>query len=310
MTVADQNETLMTDLVLTGCSGWPKWRMSIAALFVVMCSVALLGNGLIILVIISGTQLHNPMYFFLCNLSILDLAITTTVVPQSIAHCLAERPVVSHTLCYTQMITGLIFGTTECFLLMIMAYDRYVAISSPLHYVLIMNRTVCIVLVAFIWTTSLVIIAVPFAVISFKFCGKNIVDHFACEFKAVFKLLCANVSLYQRGTYGVALFVLVVPLCFICFSYGRIVASVLRMRSEGSRMKAFSTCGSHLMVVTMFFGTAIVSYILPQTKETHLSDKIFTGCYALLAPMLNPLIYTLRNKEILGALKRLFNQKK
>ncbi|XP_062992649.1 olfactory receptor 13H1-like [Elgaria multicarinata webbii] len=304
-----ENETEVTEFILIGWSGRPKARMSLMAIMIIAYSITVVGNGLIVIVIISDPRLHNPMYFFLCNLSILDLFFTSAGIPQSIANCMVDRPVVSLPLCFTQLYSGLFFGATECFLLAVMAYDRYVAISNPLRYTLIMNRTVCILLVSATWTIAFMLTVVPCLAKPARFCGNNEVDHISCEFKAVIKLICTDTSSSQISISLTSMFTLVLPLGFILFSYMRIIAAILRMHSEGSRLKAFSTCGSHLVVVTMFYGTAIFGYILPQNKNTRDVDKIIFVFYAVLTPMFNPLIYTLRNQEVLGALKRTMGKK-
>lgn len=270
MLVPEGNMTV-TEFIIIGCSDWSKWRMPIVALLVINFSMALVGNGLIVTVVVSDARLHSPTYFFLCNLSTIDLGIIISVVPQTIAHCLVDRPVISLPLCFILMFSCLILGTTECLLLTVMAYDRYVAISSPLHYMLIMNRTVCITLVTVVWISALIILIVPAIALPFKFCGNKVVDHFVCEFKAVFKLLCGDISLHQQIIYGASVSLLCFPLSFILFSYLRILMSILRMTSEGSRMKAFSTCGSHLAMVAMFFGSpcSVISF-LSQKKHTSL----------------------------------------
>ncbi|XP_062992650.1 olfactory receptor 13H1-like [Elgaria multicarinata webbii] len=304
-----ENETEVTEFILIGWSGRPKARMSLMAIMITAYSITVVGNGLIVIVIISDPRLHNPMYFFLCNLSILDLFFTSSAIPQSIANCMVDRPVVSLPLCYIQLYSSLFLGSTECFLLAVMAYDRYVAISNPLRYTLIMNRTVCILLVIATWTIAFMLTVVPCLAKPARFCGNNEVDHISCELKAVIKLICSDTSSSQISMFLTSTFTLVLPLGFILFSYMRILAAILRMHSEGSRLKAFSTCGSHLVVVTMFYGTAIFAYLLPQNKNTHDIDKIFSVFYGVVTPMFNPLIYTLRNQEVLGALKRMMGKK-
>ncbi|XP_060111110.1 olfactory receptor 13H1-like [Heteronotia binoei] len=252
---------------------------------IIAYAVSIAGNGLILLVVVFDSRLHNPMYYFLCNLSIIDLCIITTGVPQTIVNCLEDRPVMSLSLCYTQIYVGLCFGTTENFLLAVMAYDRYVAISNPLRYTLIMNMSVCIVLTTMTWITAFMLTVVPCLAKPARFCGNNEVDGLSCEFKSVFKLICTDTSLSQISMYFTSTVTLVFPLCFILFSYLRILVAILRMHSKGGRMKAFSTCGSHLTVVSMYFGTCIFSYLLPQTKSTSEIDKIISSFYGILTPM-------------------------
>ncbi|XP_033024546.1 olfactory receptor 13H1-like [Lacerta agilis] len=307
-----ENETEVTEFILVGWSNRPKARMGLMVLFIVSYAVILVGNGLIIVVVINDSRLHSPMYFFLCNLSIIDLCFSSTGIPQSIVNCLVDRPVMSLPLCYSQILLGLLFGTCECLLLAVMAYDRYVAISNPLRYTLIMNRNICITFAAMTWTTAFMVTIVPCLVKPARFCGKNEVDHLVCEFKAVFKLLCTDTSSDILGMFFTSTFTLVFPLIFIVFSYIRILVAIMRMHSdsEGGRMKAFSTCGSHLAVVVMYYGSCMASYLTPQSKETHLGDKIIFVFYAIATPMFNPLIYTLRNQEVMGSLKRLVSGKK
>ncbi|XP_066485764.1 olfactory receptor 13H1-like [Tiliqua scincoides] len=302
-----ENETEVTEFVLIGWSGRPKARMGIMAFLLFSYSIIVVGNGLIVLVVITDPRLHNPMYFFLCNLSILDLCLTSSGIPQSIGYCLVDRPVISLPLCYTQIYAGLYFGATECILLAVMAYDRYVAISNPLRYTLIMNNTVCIVLAAFTWIVPFMITVIPCVAKPARFCGNNEVNHLSCEFKAVFKLICTDTSMSQISISVTSTFTLVFPLGFILFSYIRILSAILRMHSGGGRMKAFSTCGSHLAVVSMFYGTCMFTYLLPESvrRINRDTDKIISSFYGVLTPMFNPLIYTLRNQEVLGALKRL-----
>lgn len=312
MQVAEENETLVTEFVLIGCSIWIKQRMVFVIFLAVVFSFAFIGNGIIITVIVCEPRLHNPMYFFLCNLSILDFCLVTTAIPRIIVNCLEDRPLVSLQSCYIQMLTFGIQGVTECLLLMFMAYDRYVAISNPLHYMLIMNKTVCIVLVSLAWGGSTSVALIAFFLMKVKFCGNNVVNHIVCEAKAIIKLVCLDVhvyNLYEVGFYIISLIVLFVPLSFILFSDLRILVAILRMHSEGSRRKVFSTCGSYLAVVAMYYGTGMVSYSLPKSKETTLSDLVTSLFYGAVTPVFNPLVYTLRNKEILGALKRLFCRK-
>nr|XP_056720476.1 olfactory receptor 13H1-like [Euleptes europaea]XP_056722740.1 olfactory receptor 13H1-like [Euleptes europaea] len=303
------NETEVTEFILIGWSGRPKQRMALMVFLIIAYAVTVVGNGLIVLVFVSDPRLHNPMYFFLCNLSILDLCLITNAVPQSIANCLVDRPIVSLPLCFTQLYVGLCFGSTECFLLAVMAYDRYVAISNPLRYTLIMNMRVCIILATVTWTTAFMLTVVPCLAKPARFCGNNEVDSISCEFKSVFKLICTDTSLSQVSIYFTSSFTLVFPLSFILFSYLRILVAIFRIHSEGGRMKAFSTCGSHLAVVSMFYGTCIFAYLLPQTKSTNDTEKIVSVFYGVVTPMMNPLIYTLRNQEVMGALKRLLNKK-
>nr|XP_034957559.1 olfactory receptor 13C9-like [Zootoca vivipara] len=302
----DENETAVTEFVLIGYSGRPKTRMGLITFLTAVYSVTIAGNVLIILATIADPRLHNPMYFFLGNLSLLDIGYSTSSIPQAIANLLVDRPTMSFAMCYLQMSSGFWLGTTECFLLAVMAYDRLIAISNPLHYMLIMNKRLSIQLAAGTWSSGLFyFMVIPIYALPARFCGRNVVNHFTCEYIAVMKLACSDTSKRQLLMFFIGSLSLLVPFAFILFSYLCIIVAVLRIHSSGGRLKAFSTCGSHLTVVTIFYGTAIFAYMRPQTKTTHELDKAISLFYGTVTPMLNPLIYTLRNQEVKGAFRRL-----
>ncbi|XP_063158287.1 olfactory receptor 13H1-like [Candoia aspera] len=305
-----ENETEVTEFILIGWSGRPKSKMVLIPLYIVSYFAAMAGNGLIVIVVIRDPRLHNPMYFFLCNLSFIDLGFTTSIIPQSIANCLVERPVLSLARCFTQMYAILLFGTTECFFLVVMAYDRLIAISRPLHYTFIMSRTICILLAAVSWLTAFMLTVLPCLAKPVRFCGNNEIDHIACEVKSIMKLICTDTTSRQITIYSSSTLALILPLGFILFSYMRILQAILRMPSEGGRMKAFSTCGSHLSVVTIYYGIAIFTYLLPPNKKMHEIEKIISLFNTVLTPVFNPLVYTLRNQEVLGALGRILVKNK
>ncbi|XP_039177292.1 olfactory receptor 13H1-like [Crotalus tigris] len=305
-----ENDTAVTEFILIGWSGRPRSRMILIPVYIVSYFLAIAGNGLIVLVVICDSQLHNPMYFFLCNLSFIDLGFTTSTIPQSIANCLVERPVMSSARCFIQMYAILLFGTTECFFLAVMAYDRLIAISRPLHYTFIMSRTVCIFLAAVSWFIAFTLTVVPCLAKPARFCGNNEIDHIGCEFKSMFNLICTDTSLSQISIYFSSILALLLPLGFILFSYMCILQAILRMSSEGGRIKAFSTCGSHLSVVTMYYGVSIFIYILPPNKKMHEIEKTLSVFNSVLTPVFNPLVYTLRNQEVLGALGRIIVKNK
>ncbi|XP_066485737.1 olfactory receptor 13H1-like [Tiliqua scincoides] len=305
----EMNETEITEFVLIGFSDRPKMKMGLAAFMAVVYLVTIVGNGLIVLVVIAEPRLHNPMYFFLCNLSIVDLSLSTIGAPQGIANCLVDRPVMSFAMCFTQIYTGLYVGSTECFLLAVMAYDRYVAVSDPLHYTIVMNWRVCILLAVASWTVAFLLSIVPCLANPIHFCGYNEINHIFCELPALMKLICSDMAVGQLTMYFTSTLTVLFPFCFILFSYLRILVAILRIHSAGGRWKAFSTCGSHLVVVSVLYGNCIVGYIKPQSKETQDSDIVITLVNAAVIPMLNPLIYTLRNQEVKSALKRLTGKK-
>ncbi|XP_012620258.1 olfactory receptor 13H1-like [Microcebus murinus] len=263
------------------------------------------GNSLIVVVVRWDSRLHTPMYFFLSNLSFLDICYSTSWEPYVLAQCFKDFPTISYTSCYAQMTTSLFLGMTECLLLAVMAYDRFVAISNPLRYTIIMNNQVCIQLALGTWASAFLVAVTPVIAIPAHYCGHNVINHFTCEIQALLKLVCSDTPITLILGLVISVFTLPLPFTFILISYFRIVAAVLRIRSVEARLKAFSTCGSHLTVVTIFYGTAIYMYLKPQSKESQEEDKVISIFYGAVTPMLNPLIYTLRNKDVKGALRKL-----
>ncbi|XP_066485755.1 olfactory receptor 13H1-like [Tiliqua scincoides] len=309
MELGELNDTVITEFVLIGFAGKPKTRMGLMSFLIFAYLVTMIGNGIILFVVIAEPRLHNPMYFFLCNLSIVDICYTTASVPQAIANCLVDRPVMSFNMCYTQMYVGIYIGSTECFLLAVMAYDRYVAISNPLRYMIIMNWKICVMLSAVSWVGAFFLSVVPIVAQPSQFCGHNKVDNIVCELTALMKLICSDNAVGQVVMFFTSSFTLLVPFAFILFSYLRIIVAIIRLHSSGGRWKAFSTCGSHLAVVGFYYGTCIFTYVKPQSKVSQERDKIIPTIYGTVIPLLNPLIYTLRNQEVKGALKRLTEKK-
>uniref|UniRef100_F6ZMS3 Olfactory receptor n=1 Tax=Monodelphis domestica TaxID=13616 RepID=F6ZMS3_MONDO len=305
-----ENYTKITKFILVGVSEQPMLQIILFMLGLTMYLITIIGNSLIIVVIILDARLHTPMYFFLSNLSLLDICGSTTTAPQSLINCLQDYPSISYNACYAEMGISLCFAVTECFLLAIMAYDRFIAISNPLRYMVIMNKAVCIGLTMTSWLISFLVSVIPLLVTPVSFCGQNVVNHFACEMQAVMKLVCSDTSTSLVLIFIGSIFTLIFPFGLIIISYLRIIVAVLRIRSAEGRRKAFSTCGSHLMVVTIYYGTLIYMYVKPQSKESEDKDKIISIFYGAVTPMLNPLIYTLRNKDVKGALKKITGQAK
>ncbi|XP_006261307.2 olfactory receptor 13H1 [Alligator mississippiensis] len=304
-----ENQTLVAEFIFTGYPVLPVTRMSLLSFFLMVYLITLIGNGLIILITTCDPHLHTPMYFFLGNLSFLDICYTSSTIPQVLINFLVKRPTISLVRCFCQMLSTLFLGSTECLLLAVMAYDRFVAISNPLHYALIMSKSRCIHLALMSWTVAFLLTVLPFFFMPSRFCGQNEIDHFTCEVLAVMKLVCSDTSKNQVFMFASASFTLLAPFFFIVFSYMRIIITILQIRSVDGRSKAFSTCGSHLTVVTLFYGTAIFMYLRPQSKSSQVQDKFISVFYGVLTPMLNPLIYTLRNQEVKGALRRMAEKK-
>ncbi|XP_014440711.1 olfactory receptor 13H1-like [Tupaia chinensis] len=298
------NHTKVTEFILVGLSEHPTSQSVLFWTLMFLYIVTLAGNSMIIFLVGVSSQLHTPMYFFLGNLSLLDLLFSTSAVPLIMVNSLQNFPTISYTSCFVQLAIRAFLALAECFLLAIMAYDRFIAISDPLRYRLIMSVRVCILMALIAWVTGLLLTIMPILLFPISFCGHNAVNHFSCEVQAIFKLLCSDTFSLEVMMMVCAVISMPVPLLFILISYLCILRAVLRINPTEARLKAFSTCGSHLVVVTIYFGTLICIYVRPQTKEPQDGDKIVSIFYAAVTPMLNPLIYTLRNKEVKAALRK------
>uniref|UniRef100_A0A8D0DJ59 G-protein coupled receptors family 1 profile domain-containing protein n=1 Tax=Salvator merianae TaxID=96440 RepID=A0A8D0DJ59_SALMN len=302
------NETKMTEFILLGISDYPKAQKVMFALFFVSYLISLLGNSFMVGLIITSPVLHTPMYFFLSNLSFLDIFYTTSSVPQLLVNCFFLRPTISYIRCVIQMSIRLFLGIAECFLLAVMAYDCFAAVCNPLHYTLIMSRKFCIHLAVAFWTGAFVMSLIPLLIQPTQFCN-YVINHFACELQALLKLSCSDIFLKEILLMVNSFVVLIAPFLFILLTYGRIAMSVLRIRSITGRRKAFSTCGSHLITVSIFYGSAISTYVLPKGKSSSNHDKFVSLFYGAVIPMFNPLIYSFRNKDVKGAFLRLLGKK-
>nr|ACE79070.1 olfactory receptor Olfr1325 (predicted) [Sorex araneus] len=304
------NHSKVTEFILVGLSKHPTSQSILFWALMLLYIVTVAGNSMIIVLVGISPQLHTPMYFFLSNLSLLDLLFSTSGVPFIMANSLQNFPTISYSSCFAQLAIRAFLALAECFLLAIMAYDRFVAISDPLRYNLVMSSGVCIVTASLAWLMAFLLTVIPILLFPISFCGHNAVNHFSCEAEAIFKLLCSNTIFLEVMMMACAVISMPVPLMFILISYLCILRAVLRIRQHEARLKAFSTCGSHLLVVTIYFGTLIDIYVRPQTKQSQDGDKIVSIFYAAVTPMLNPLIYTLRNKDVKAALKRLTGRAK
>ncbi|XP_032998512.1 olfactory receptor 13H1-like [Lacerta agilis] len=303
------NTTAVTEFVLIGLSRNPKVRAGLFILFLLMYLVAIAGNGLIVVLIVMDSHLHTPMYFFLSNLSLIDVCYVSTSVPQMLAHCFTDRPTIPKGRCFAQMSIALFLAVAECLLLAMMAYDRLVAICYPLRYSLIMSQKVCISLAVSLWSSSFLLTIVPFFSMQARLCGPNVVNHFKCELQAVLKLACSNTQASGVSMMITSIFTLLFPFSFVLVTYGRIGVAVLHIRSSQGRSKALSTCGSHLAVVGIFYGTTLAMYLRPQAKTFTDKEKVVAVFYGVVTPMLNPMIYSLRNRDVKGALWRAIGRK-
>ncbi|XP_045418717.1 olfactory receptor 13D1-like [Lemur catta] len=303
------NYSEVTEFFLVGLSQYPQLQLLLSVLCLIMYLIILPGNSLLIIIIILDSRLHTPMYFFLGNLSFLDICYTSSTVPQMLVMVTSERKSISFIGCALQMVISLGLGCTECVLLAVMAYDRYVAICNPLRYPIIMNRVLYVQMAAWSWIigclNSLVQTVLTMVL---PFCGNNVIDHITCEILAILKLICSDISMNVLIMAVASIVILVIPLLLIFISYVFILSSILRINSAEGRKKAFSTCSAHLTVVILFYGSALFMYMKPKSKYTKVSDEIIALSYGVVTPMLNPIIYSLRNKEVKEAMKKVLSR--
>nr|XP_060636624.1 olfactory receptor 5AP2-like [Anolis sagrei ordinatus] len=293
------NETTVTEFILLGLSSSPVAQFFLFGLFLVIYLAVLIGNILILLMISFDKRFHNPMYFFLFNLSVVDIGYTTSTVPKMLLSYLSQDKTISLAGCFTQMYFFISFGGIECLLLGFMAYDRYAAICHPLHYNVLMRPKVCVCLAATAWILGLSNSGVHTGLMShLSFCRDNVIQHFFCDVPPLFQLSCSNTLFNQIVTFVVGGSVIMGPFLAILVSYVYIVVAILMIRTKEGRLKAFSTCASHLIVVSIYYGTIIFTYIRPNSSYSQAQDQISSVFYAILTPMLNPIIYSLRNKDV------------
>lgn len=298
------NQTI-TEFVLLGFYVRAELHLLLFIVFTVIYASIILGNMLIIVAVVSSQRLHTPMYFFLANLSFLEILYTSSVVPKMLEGFLQEAAI-SVAGCLLQFFIFGSLATAECFLLAVMAYDRYLAICYPLRYPLLMGPRWCLGLVVIAWLSGFLVDGLVVALMAqLRFCGPNHIDHFYCDFMPLMSLACSDPSVAQMTTFILSVVCLTVPFGLILTSYGRIVVAVLRVPAGASRRKAFSTCSSHLAVVSTYYGTLMVLYIAPSAVHSQLLSKVFALLYTVVTPLFNPVIYTLRNKEVQQALWRL-----
>ncbi|XP_049725046.1 olfactory receptor 13D1-like [Elephas maximus indicus] len=302
------NWTTEVEFILQGLSEYPKAEKLLFVMCLLMYLVILLGNSTMIILMLLDFHLHTPMYFFLGNLSLLDIWYTTSFIPSMLIHFLSEKKNISFTRCVVQMSVSYTMGSTECVLLAVMAYDRYVAICNPLRYSIIMNKVLCIQMAAVSWGLGFLNSLVETVLaIRLPFCGKNVINHFVCEILAFVKLACTDISLNEITIMLGNVIFLFSPLLLICISYIFILSTILRINSAEGRKKAFSTCSAHMTVVIVFYGTILFMYMKPKSKDSTF-DKLVALFYGIVTPMFNPIIYSLRNKEVHGAMKKLMSR--
>ncbi|XP_056373478.1 olfactory receptor 6F1-like [Hyla sarda] len=298
------NETKVTFFIFLGFPGTYQLQLFYFCILLVIYILTVLANLLIITMVILNVHLHIPMYFFLSNFAVLDTWCSTAVIPKTLSYLVTQNKVISHSGCLAQLCFVFSVGPTEFFLLTVMAYDRYLAICFPLQYVTMMSRQICLYLAIGSWMSGFFTgwtLTIPTALLNF--CGPNLIDHFFCDYVPVVKLSCSDTSISETVFFSFAWVVVLTSLIFITVSYYSIIKTILQIPSSLGRQKAFSTCAAHLTVVIIFYGTVVFMYIRPRASFFSDKDKIISLFYTVITPLLNPLIYSLRNREFKKAMK-------
>ncbi|XP_008703690.2 olfactory receptor 24 [Ursus maritimus] len=305
-----RNQTSASEFILLGLSENPEQETLLFALFLCMYVVTVVGNLLIILAISSDSHLHTPMYFFLANLSLVDFGLATNTVPKMLVSIQIRSKSISYPCCLTQMYFFHFFGIMDSVLIAVMAYDRFVAICHPLHYTTIMNPRLCGLLAGGPWVFSCFIsLTHILLMVRLVFCGNNKIPHYFCDLTPLLRLSCTDTSVNKIFVLIVAGMVIATPFLCILASYACIIVAIMKVPSAGGRKKAFSTCSSHLSVVALFYGTTIGVYLCPSSVRTAVKEKASAVMYTAVTPLLNPFIYSLRNRDLKGALRKLVNRK-
>uniref|UniRef100_A0A0D9SCV9 Olfactory receptor n=1 Tax=Chlorocebus sabaeus TaxID=60711 RepID=A0A0D9SCV9_CHLSB len=304
------NQSTITEFILLGLSNQAEHQNLLFVLFLGMYLVTVVGNGLIILAISLDTYLHAPMYLFLANLSFADISSISNSVPKMLVNIQTNSQSISYESCITQIYFSIVFVITDNLLLGTMAYDRFVAICHPLNYITLMRPRFCILLTVISWLLSNIIaLTHTLLLIQLLFCDHNTLPHFFCDLAPLLKLSCSDTMINELVLFIVGLSVIIFPFALIFFSYVGIIRAVLRISSTQGKWKAFSTCGSHLTVVLLFYGTIVGVYFFPSSTHPEDTDKIGAVLFTVVTPMMNPFIYSLRNKDMKGALRKLINRK-
>ncbi|XP_005315383.2 olfactory receptor 8U9-like [Chrysemys picta bellii] len=302
------NHSEVTEFILSGLTDRPELQVLLFGVFLVVYVITLVGNGGMIFLITIDPRLHTPMYFFLSNLSFCDLCYSSIISPKMLQNFLAERKSISYTACAVQQYLSIVFGDVECLLLAVMAYDRYVAICNPLLYTVTMSRQLCNQLVVGAYAVGLVDSMIQCFTFRLSFCNSNIINHFFCDIPPLLALSCSDTRNKEIAMFVFMSCILVSSLVTVLLSYVYIISTILQIRSAEGRHKAFSTCSFHLTAVALYFGTLLFMYLRPTYSYSMDTDKVASVFYTLVIPMLNLLIYSLRNMEVKDALRKAMNK--
>ncbi|XP_031205374.1 olfactory receptor 6C3-like [Mastomys coucha] len=304
-----RNHTVVTEFVLLGISDTPEVQVVIFVFLFIAYILSVTGNLTIITLTLLDSQLKTPMYFFLQNFSFLEIIFTSVSIPRFLGSIITKVKTISYNNCLAQLYFFLSLGVSEFFLLTAMSYDRYVAICKPLHYVIIMNQKVCTLLVLTSWLVGfLSIFPLIMLILKLDFCASNIIDHFSCDYFPILQLSCSDTRLLEASGLYCASITLLFTLALVILSYICIISTILRFPSASQRKKAFSTCSSHMIVISISYGSCIFMYVKPSANERASLTKGVAVLNTSIAPMLNPFIYTLRNQQVKQAFKDLINK--
>ncbi|XP_004598968.2 olfactory receptor 10Q1-like [Ochotona princeps] len=306
-----QNHTFSSEFVILGFGEMAELQMLFFGLFLIMHLVTLVGHATIVLITLLDSYLQTPMYFFLRSLSAIEICYILVIVPNMLANFLSQSQRMPFLGCALQMHLFIALGGAECFLLAVMAYDRFVAICNPLHYTLIITRSLCLQMLAVACISGFALsLTLTTLIFLLPFCQSHEINHFFCDIPAVLFLACSDTQANEVAVFIVCMLILLIPFLLILLSYAFIIAAVLKIHSAEGRSKAFSTCAGHLLVSLLHYGCAIFIYIRPKSWYTPKQDKIVSLIYTNVTPMLYPMLYSLRNKEVKGALRRLLRSHK
>ncbi|KAG9469750.1 hypothetical protein GDO78_019749 [Eleutherodactylus coqui] len=293
------NRTFITEIVLRGFGNLQNFKFFFVCICLFIYMITVMGNLIIIFLVSTSYRLRSPMFFFLAHLSFSDVLVTSNVVPVMVNITLADGGTLFLTDCIAQFFFFGALATTECLLLTVMSYDRYLAICSPLHYSTIMDHTLCMYLVVGCWSLGFALTLIPiFLIQTLWFCGPNVIDHFFCDLGPLLELSCSDVSIVKYEVLSLSGLVTIVPFVFIVVTYDYIFITIMKITSTTGRQKTFSTCSSHLAVVCTYYGTLFVIYVVPHKENSMTVNKVLSLMYTVFTPLFNPIIYGLRNQEL------------
>ncbi|XP_063158190.1 olfactory receptor 10A3-like [Candoia aspera] len=300
----NQNASAVTEFILFGFGDLINLEFLLFSLFLVIYLMTMAGNLLIVLLVVTDEQLHTPMYFFLLNLSLLESCYSSVILPKTLSSLLTGKKSISIKSCFMQFYLFACLGGAECYFLSVMSYDRYLAVCKPLHYSTLMNNRLCLQLAVVSWASGILVsTCTVFSIASLTFCGPNVIDHYLCDLSPFIKeISCTDTYTVELTAFAFACAFTLPPLLLTWMSYIFIIYAIIRIPSTTGKQKAFSTCSSHLTVVALFYGTLMLVYMLPQCRSLKHLKKIFSLFYTVVTPLINPIIYSLRNKEVKEAM--------